>query len=353
MALAGETISIGVIGCGHWGPNHIRNFHTLPGVRVAWAVDPNPARRRHVAALYERVRVTASPDDVLTDRSVAAVVVATPTATHHQIALSAIRAGKHVLCEKPLAIRSSECDELVAAAADRGVVLMAGHVFIFNAGILKLKELLAFNDLGRVYYASAVRTNLGPIRDDVNAAYDLASHEISIFNFLFEASPLTVSASGRAFLKAGVEDVVFVTFTYPNDVIVAIEATWLNPKKVRQITIVGEKKMATWDDLASGPVAIYDKGVAREPYYDSYGEFHLLTREGDVTIPKIDLEEPLKRQARFFIDAIRKGSATICSGERGRDVVRTLEAIEESMRLGGTSVTVGPALRYQDHRDVA
>jgi predicted dehydrogenase len=351
MADREDGIAIGVIGCGHWGPNHIRNFRTTPGVSVAWAVDPSSERRHYVASQYERVRVTARVEDVLTDPAVNAVVVATPTATHHQIALMAITAGKHVLVEKPLARTSAECDELIAAAAARGVALMVGHVFVFNAGILKLKELLTFNDLGHVYYASAVRANLGPIRDDVNASYDLASHDISIFNFLFDASPVTVSASGRAFLKAGVEDVVFITLTYPREIIVTIEATWLSPKKVREITIVGEKKMATWDDLAPGPVAIYDKGVAREPYYDNYGEFHLLTREGDVTIPKIPLEEPLKREARFFIDSIKKGSATVCSGERGRDVVRTLEAIEASMRREGAPVAVASARQSRERTE--
>lgn len=342
---------IAVIGCGHWGPNHIRNFHSIPGAKVAWAVDPSPDRRKYIASQYDRVRVTPHLDEALDDHTVNAVVVATPTSTHHRIALAAIKARKHVLCEKPLATTVAECQELIAAAALHKVVLMVGHVFLFNAGILKLKELIAFNDLGPLYYGSAVRSNLGPIRDDVNAAYDLASHDISIFNFLFASAPMTVSACGQSFLKPGVEDVVFVTLTYPHNIVAGIEATWLSPKKVRSITLVGEKKMATWDDLAAaGPVAIYDKGVAREPYYDNYGEFHLLTREGDVTIPAVQLEEPLKRQARFFLEAIGRGSATVCSGERGLDVVRTLAAVEESIGCGGAPV---PLHQLPDRREIA
>ena len=285
-----DLISVGVIGCGHWGPNHIRNLHTIPGVKVTWAVDPSARRRDYVASLYERVRVAPSFDDVLADPSVTAVVVATPTSTHHDITLAAIRAGKHVLCERPLARSSVECDSLIEAAAEH-VVLMVGHVFLFNGGILKLKELNSFNDLGRLYYASAVRTNLGPIRDDVNASVDLASHDISIFNFLFGSAPTSASACGHSYLKQGVEDVVFITLTYPNEMIAGIEVSWLNPQKVRRITLVGDKKMVTWDDLSSsGAITIYDKGVIREPYYDSYGEFHLLAREGDVTIPKSSLK---------------------------------------------------------------
>jgi predicted dehydrogenase len=255
--------------------------------------------------------------------------------------MKAIAAGKHVLCEKPLATTSLECEKLISAATERGVVLMVGHVFLFNGGILKLKELTSFNDLGRLYYASAVRTNLGPIRDDVNASVDLASHDISIFNFLFGSAPISASACGHSYLKQGVEDIVFITLTYPNEMIAGIEVSWLNPQKVRRITLVGDKKMVTWDDLSSsGAITIYDKGVIREPYYDSYGEFHLLAREGDVTIPKLQLEEPLKRQGRFFIDALTKKSASVCSGERGWDVVRTLEAINESIKQGGAPVAI-------------
>jgi len=336
-----SSTTIGVIGCGHWGPNHIRNFRDLPGVQVKWAVDKDEHRRTHVSSLYDRLNTTGNIDEMLNDKSVGAVVVATPTSSHYEICMEVIRAGKHVLCEKPLGISSLECHELIETAADHGVVLMVGHVFLFNGGILKLKELIAFNDLGRLYYASAVRTNLGPIRDDVNASFDLASHDISIFNFLFGSAPVAVSACGHAYLKHGVEDVVFITLTYPNEMIAGIEVSWLNPQKVRQITLVGDKKMVTWDDLSSlGAITIYDKGVIREPYYDSYGEFHMLAREGDVTIPKLQLEEPLKRQARFFIDAIAKKNATVCCGERGWEVVRTLEAINESMREGGTAVSV-------------
>jgi predicted dehydrogenase len=336
-----SALKLAVVGCGHWGPNHIRNFRALSGVNVTWAVDKDPQRRNYVSSLYDHIHTTDSIDEMLEDKSVGAVVVATPTGTHFDICSKVIEAGKHVLCEKPLATTSTDCEKLIDAAKESNVVLMVGHVFLFNGGILKLKELTSFNDLGRLYYASAVRTNLGPIRDDVNASVDLASHDISIFNFLFGSAPVAASACGHSYLKQGVEDVVFITLTYPNEMIAGIEVSWLNPQKVRRITLVGDKKMVTWDDLSSsGAITIYDKGVIREPYYDSYGEFHLLAREGDVTIPKLQLEEPLKRQARFFVDAISKKSATVCSGERGWDVVRTLEAINESMQKGGSPVPI-------------
>ncbi len=336
-----SSVKLAVVGCGHWGPNHIRNFRALSGVNVTWAVDKDPARRKYVSSLYDHLNTTDSVEEMLADNSVNAVVAATPTGTHFDVCMKAIEAGKHILCEKPLATTSLECEQLINAAAEHKVVLMVGHVFLFNGGILKLKELNSFNDLGRLYYASAVRTNLGPIRDDVNASVDLASHDISIFNFLFGSAPISASACGHSYLKQGIEDVVFITLTYPNEMIAGIEVSWLNPQKVRRITLVGDKKMVTWDDLSSsGAITIYDKGVIREPYYDSYGEFHLLAREGDVTIPKLQVEEPLKRQARFFIDALAKKDASVCSGERGWEVVRTLEAINESMKMNGAPVAI-------------
>ena len=336
-----SSVKLAVVGCGHWGPNHIRNFRALNGVNVTWAVDKDPARRKYVSSLYDHINTTDSVEEMLADKSVTAVIVATPTGTHFDVCMKAIEAGKHVLCEKPLATTSLECERLISAAAEHNVVLMVGHVFLFNGGILKLKELNSFNDLGRLYYASAVRTNLGPIRDDVNASVDLASHDISIFNFLFGSAPISASACGHSYLKQGIEDVVFITLTYPNEMIAGIEVSWLNPQKVRRITLVGDKKMVTWDDLSSsGAITIYDKGVIREPYYDSYGEFHLLAREGDVTIPKLQVEEPLKRQARFFIDSLAKKDASVCSGERGWEVVRTLEAINESMQKNGAPVAI-------------
>lgn len=336
-----SSVKLAVVGCGHWGPNHIRNFRALNGVNVTWAVDKDPARRKYVSSQYDHINTTDSVEEMLADKSVTGVVVATPTGTHFDVCMKAIDAGKHILCEKPLATTSIECEQLINAAAERNVVLMVGHVFLFNGGILKLKELTSFNDLGRLYYASAVRTNLGPIRDDVNASVDLASHDISIFNFLFGSAPISASACGHSYLKQGIEDVVFITLTYPNEMIAGIEVSWLNPQKVRRITLVGDKKMVTWDDLSSsGAITIYDKGVIREPYYDSYGEFHLLAREGDVTIPKLQLEEPLKRQARFFIDALAKKDASVCSGERGWEVVRTLEAINASMQKNGAPVAI-------------
>ena len=333
--------SIAVLGCGHWGPNHVRVFGALPGVSVDWAVDPDAARRRQMAGLHRGLRVTDRLEDVLGDPAVDGVVVATPAATHRELALAAIRAGKHVLCEKPLALTAADCAELVAAAARARVALMVGHVFVFNHGILKVKDLLDARDLGRVLYATAVRANRGPVRQDVNALFDLAAHEVSIFNFLFDAVPDTVSASARAFVRPGVEDVAFVTLDYPDDVFAGVTVSWLHPRKVRTISVVGDKKMAVFDDLSASPVSVH-AGGGEEPFYASFGEFTRLARSADVAVAPVVPEEPLLRQARAFVDAIETGEAGAASGERGADVVRVLEAIGASLQAGGARTPVPP-----------
>lgn len=336
-----DDLTIGVIGCGHWGPNHIRTFSSIPGAKVSSAADPDPARLKELRKFHPLVRFSQDYREMLADSSTHAVVVATPTSTHAKIAGEALQAGKHVLVEKPLCISVKEGKKLVALAAKRNLILMVGQVFLFNNGILKLKELLDFGDLGDIYYIGSSRTNLGPIRQDVNVVYDLASHDISIFNFLMGSRPHEVSAVGEAFLQDGVEDLAFISMRYPNKVLSRIHVSWLDPRKVREITIVGDKKMVTWDDLAvQGPVHIYDKRVIREPYYEDYGQFHLLVREGDIMIPRVKLEEPLKNQARYFLNAIQRGKLEVSNGEDGLNVVRALEAIQKSLRQRGRAVPI-------------
>jgi predicted dehydrogenase len=331
---------IAVIGCGHWGPNHIRNFSSLPGCRVAWAVDRDPQRLERIAERFPDLPTTREAAEALADPAVDAVVVAVPTAGHYPLTRDALQAGKHVLCEKPLCLTGPEGEELVALARRQERVLMVGHVFLFNPGILKVWELIRAGELGEVRYLSAVRTNLGPIRSDVNAAYDLATHDISIFNALLDAVPEQVSATGGTFLQPGVEDVVFATLRYPGGTLANIHAGWLNPKKVRQMTVVGSRRMATWDDLELGqPVTVYDKGAETSPEYADYGEFLRVSLwEGEVSRPKVPLEEPLKAQSLAFLEAIKTGEAPRSDGAFSLGVVRTLEALDASLKAGGAPV---------------
>jgi predicted dehydrogenase len=332
---------LAVIGCGHWGPNHIRVFSQLRDCRVVACADLDAKRLDAISDQYPHVAGFRDYRQMLKEAKVDAVVVAAPTRAHYPIVKDALMAGKHVLCEKPLCVETKEADELVALSRKKGVILMVGHVFLFNAGIVKLKELMSFRDAGGVHYMRALRTNLGPIRQDVNCVFDLATHDISIFNFLLDAVPKTVSAVGGTFLQPKIEDVAFISMRYPNNILANIQVSWLDPKKLREIVVVGDKKMIVWDELASpGPIHIYDKGVAREPYYDDYGQFHLLAREGDITIPKVNVAEPLKTQNRYFLNCIKEGRLKMNDGDFAVGIVRVLEAIRRSLKKGGAAVPV-------------
>ena len=336
---------IAVIGCGAWGPNHIRVFGSLPGSRVVAAVDSDTERLERVRALFPGVRTEREAGAVLADAAVDAVVVATPTATHYPLVRAALEAGKHVLAEKPLTRTTAEGEEVVALARTTGLTLMVGHVFLFNAGVVKLREALEAGEVGDPLVLSAVRTNLGPIRSDVNAAHDLATHDVSIFNWLLGGQPVRVSATGASFLQPDVEDVVAISLSSPGGTLATIHASWLNPKKVRQITVVGTRGMMFWDDLElSNPVALYDKRAEATQEVADYGEFlRISMSDGDVRLPKVELEEPLRVQARAFLDAIAGGGDGRADAVEGLRTVRVLEAVERSLRAGGAPVEVEAA----------
>lgn len=332
-------VKIGVIGCGHWGPNHIRVFSQLRDSRVTAIADLDPKRLEAIREQYAHVAPFKDYREMLKTGDVDAVVVAAPTKLHYAMVRDALNAGKHVLCEKPLCVEVAEGDELVALAAKKNLILMVGHVFLFNPGIVKLHELIKYKEAGRVYYLRALRTNLGPVREDVNSVFDLATHDISIFNWLLGGLPESVSANGAAFLQDNIEDVAFITLRYPGGVLANIQVSWLDPKKLREIVVVGDKKMLVWDELSSpGPITIYDKRMEREPYYDDYGHFHLLAREGDITIPKVKLEEPLKAQSRFFLNCVREKQIKMNDGAFAIGVLKVLNAITQSMKRSGASV---------------
>jgi len=334
-------ITIGVIGCGHWGPNHIRVFNQNAKSKVKRCADLDEGRLKAIKALFPAVEVSKDYQDILKDTAIDTVCVATPTNTHFRFCKEALSAGKHVFCEKPLALLPAECLELADLARRQNKILMVGHVFVFNKGIVKLKEYLQAGELGKVHYAHSERTNLGPFRYDVNALWDLAPHDIAIFNYLFDSCPINVSARGQKCLGNSLEDLAFASLEYPQNILVNVHVSWLDPRKVRQITLIGDKKMVLWDDLDNvGPVRLYDKHVERTAkFYETYGEFQLLSREGSITIPHVSFEEPLKSQAQYFLDCLEKGAAPErADARKGYDVVRTLCAIQKSMEQGGAPV---------------
>jgi predicted dehydrogenase len=333
--------TIAIVGCGHWGPNHVRTFNSLTKCRVKCVVDSNEKRLADLRKQFDATDCVQDIEVVLRDPEIDALVIASPTATHYDLARAALAANKHILCEKPLAKTSDQAEELVDMANRARRVLMVGHVFLFNGGIIKLKELCQTGELGTPQYFSSSRTNLGPIRSDVNAAYDLATHDIAIFNWLLESEPESVSATGQSFLQPGIEDVVFISMRYSQGAVANVRASWLDPKKVRQISIVGTKQMATWDDLdLTSPVAIYDKGAMIDDHYKDYGEFLRISMwDGDVRLPRIQLTEPLRTQNLHFLDAL-EGKPYRSDGRFATGVVRTVEAAAQSLALGGVPISV-------------
>jgi predicted dehydrogenase len=329
-----DVLKIGIIGCGHWGPNHVRVFSALPDCTVVAIADQSRARLEAARKMFPQVPGYADYRAMLRKVEVDAVVVSTPTRTHFAIASYALNAGKHVLCEKPLCTELSEGEELIEIAKRRGLVLMVGHVFLFNPGVLKIKELVDTGKIGELRSLNSIRTNLGPVRGDVNAAWDLASHDIAIFNWILGTLPITVQAMGAAFLQPGIEDVVNIAMRYPGNVLASIQCSWLDPKKVRQMTLVGSTHMITWDDLLlSNPVAIYEKSAETQREVNDYGEFlRVAMLEGEVRLPKVQVSEPLKVQNVEFVRAICEGRAPLSDGEFGLGVVRVLQQISESIK---------------------
>lgn len=336
-------INVGIIGCGHWGPNHIRIFSQMPSADSIMCADLDEGRLEQIRQLFPSITTTRDYNDILKNPRVDAVCVAAPTNTHYELTKKSLLSGKHVLCEKPLAMTVKECQELKDLARAQNKVLMVGHVFVFNAGIVWLKNYINSGELGRIYYAYATRTNLGPFRYDVNALWDLAPHDISIFNYLFDHPPVNVSARGHSCLDHTLEDLAFSTLEYPGKVMANIHVSWLDPKKVRQITIVGDKKMVVWDDLDNiGPIKLYDKHVEKtSTFYATYGEFQLLSKEGSITIPKIGFSEPLKEQGKYFVECIMNNkNPDKADAQKGGDVVATLHAIQDSMNKKGSLINL-------------
>jgi len=340
MTLSSSPVRIGVIGLGQWGPNHVRNFGLVEGCKITRIGDSDEARLALARKQFPGIETTRDPRMITDSNDIDAVVVATPVQSHYPLVRQALEAGKDVLCEKPLALNSAESEALCALARKKQRMLMVGHVFLYNPGTLHLKEAIDRGEFGRIYYMDAVRTNLGPVRSDVGVVYDLASHDISIFNFLLGTRPLSVSAVGGAFLQQGIEDIGFLTLAYPGGTICHVHTSWLNPRKVRQLTVVGDLKMAVWDDMNNlEPVRYYDKGVVADRY-SSFGEFHMILRDGAITIPKLKLFEPLLRQDQEFVDCVRSRRAPGASGEFGSEIVRVLEAAGESLREDGRAVQI-------------
>lgn len=326
--MADDVVRIGVVGCGRWGPNHIRVFSELPQSTVVACADVDPKKLQAVKARFPWLETPTFAVDLVRFSHVDAVVVASPVSTHKEIVEVALRADKDVLCEKPLDTSPDVCMGLADLADKVNRILMVGHVFLYNAGILRLKEEITSGRMGKLRYLYATRTNLGPVRTDVGAVADLATHDISILNFILEQAPEVVGATGGRYLQEKFEDVAFINLRYPSGVLANIHVSWLDPVKTRRIVAVGSEKMVVWDDLGThGPIEIYDRSVTRDEY-QSFGEFQLGVREGDMVVPNVRMVEPLRAQAEAFIEAVKVRRAPYSEGRFAAGVAEVLTAVE-------------------------
>lgn len=332
-------IKLAQIGCGYWGPNLLRNFAALPGAKLRFVVETSGDRRNYVKASHPDIQTVAELEPVLCDPAVDAVVIATPARSHFALAARALAAGKHVFVEKPLAMTVAEVDRLDAAARTGGLTLMVGHTFLYNPAVLALKQLIDAGELGRIYYLYTQRLNLGVVRSDVNALWNLAPHDVSIANFLLGAAPAAASAHGTAYLQSGIEDVVFANFEYPGQVRASVHVSWLDPNKVRKVTLVGSRRMAVYDEMAENKLTLFDKGVDAPvagpgeplPFDRPPADLRLVYRSGKATTPPIADAEPLRETARDFLAAIAGRRRPRADAANGRAVVAGLEAASRSL----------------------
>lgn len=336
-----ETIAIGVVGCGYWGPNHIRNFLALRnrGAEMSMAADRQAERRKHVAEIHPSVRVVEDADTVISHPDIDAVVIATPVASHYRLTRSALLAGKHVLVEKPFVTEIAEAEELVALAEQRDLVLMVGHTFEYAAAVNRIRNLIEDGVLGEILYVRSLRVNLGILQHDVGVLWDLAPHDLSILRYVLQRTPTAVSAVGTAHYSRSLADVTWVNVEFGPRLMANIVCSWLDPRKVREMTIVGSEKMLVYDDVsANEKIRIFDRGVDAPRHYDSFGEFQYSYRYGDIVTPYIEEYEPLHEECAHFLECIKTGNQPRSSGRDGLSMVKVLTAAERSLRLGGARV---------------
>lgn len=338
-----DKIKVGVIGCGYWGPKLARNFFELPDAQLEWVADLEQDRLDHIQSLYPTVRTTRDAEQILMS-DVDAVVIATPVHSHSPLALDSLRAGKHILVEKPLAACVDQAQEIVAEGAKQDLVVMVGHTFVYNPAVMAMKEIIADGQLGEIYYANGVRVNLGLFQPDINVIWDLAPHDLSILSYVFDTQPISVSAHGEAYVQQerGFHEVAYVNINFPNNVFAEVRVSWLDPIKIRQYTIVGSEQMLVYDDIEPvNKIMIYDRGVEVPPHSDTEEEFRLSYRVNEGVPYPLTWIEPLRLECQHFLDCIRQNVEPRSSGVIGLQVIRTLESIQCSLLNDGSQEVIG------------
>jgi len=343
-----EKINVAVVGCGYWGPNLVRNFRSLPECHVGKICDMDRARLTYMKGLYPEVETTEKFEDVMNDPDIDAVVIATPVRFHFEMGKKSLDAGKHTFIEKPMAMSVSESWELNGLAGRHGLTLMVGHTFIYSPPVRKIREIIRSGDLGDILYISSRRLNLGLFQKDINVAWDLAPHDISIILYVLEESPISVNCQGKAHFTNGIEDVTNMTLHLSNGGFSTIQSSWLDPNKVREMTFVGNKKMLVYNELEPiEKIKIFDKRVEIPPHYDTFAEFHYAYHYGDIYSPYLKQFEPLKMECQHFLDCIKTGEESESSGMEGLRVVQVLEAASRSLKNGGREIEIRDLVKDQ------
>lgn len=336
-------IRVGQVGAGAWGKNLLRHFSSSDSSELVACCDSDPDAHRRIREAYPHAEVTADFARLL-QPDIDVVVVATPPAGHYELCRAALEADKDVFVEKPLVLSSADGEELRKLARAKERILMVGHIMVYHPAVLWLRESIARREMGEVYYLYATRVNLGKVRDIENAMWSFAPHDISIIRFLLNEDPVRVSATGTSYIQPGIEDVVFMTLHYAGRVMAHIHVSWLDPHKTRQLTVVGQKKMAVFSDTdPTEKVTVFDKGVDIRLDYDNYAEY-LAMRTGDITIPRIDTVEPLKEEVQHFLSCVKERTPPRSDATDGLRVLRVLEAGQQSLQKRGAPVEVEPTL---------
>ena len=332
-------VSMGIVGCGYWGPLLVRNFRGLADCNLKAVCDMNEARLKHVKGLYPDLEGVTDYQRFLNDLALNAIVIATPVKDHYSLAKASLLAGKHTFIEKPMASSSAECEELIEIADTKGVVLMIDHTFLYSSPVRKIVEIVEAGDIGDIRYINSRRLNLGLFQKDVNVAWDLAPHDISIILHILGEFPIAVNCQGNAHVTAHIEDVTNMSLYFRHKRFATIQSSWLEPRKIREMTIVGTRRMIVYDDLQTHEkIKVYDVRVERPPHYDTFAEFQYSYHYGDSYIPYIHQEEPLKTVCQHFIDCINTGDRPATGGREGLELVRILEAASTSLKANGAPV---------------
>jgi predicted dehydrogenase len=320
-------LNVAVVGCGYWGPNLIRNFGSLSECKVKLVCDVDKDRLAHMRTLYPEVETTSQFDHIVNNAEIDAVAIATPVCLHFEMARRSLQAGKHTFIEKPMASSVAECEKLAELAEKQNLALMVGHTFIYSQSVRKIRQIVNSGDLGEIQYISSRRLNLGLFQKDINVAWDLAPHDISIILYIMNEEPVSVNCQGKAHIAPDIEDVTNITLNFPNGGFATIHSSWLDPNKVREMKFVGTKKMLVYDDVEPmEKIKIYDKCVKTPPHYNTFAEFHYSYHYGDMCSPYVKQIEPLKVECQHFLDCIKKGTRPDSSGVEGLKVVQVLEA---------------------------